>query len=200
MFFHKGSEANNPSTAVTGRYLSSSSPAYNAVGADCTSQLQQVGSLPIIDGIAPEFLARHTIDQGLRDSVYQSPDTGNGTTLWNGEQGGAFNMYPWYHVHWASNAGIPHGYAWNQSRFQADSSSCPTHVRQPIFTATVMMPCQPCGWYNTLGPVGLIQTSCHGMYTAKCTDLFVHVYKTRLGIFLNGLNKNLVIHVSRCLF
>ena len=151
---------------MTGRYLLGSSHAYNAVGADCTSQLQQVGSLPIVDGIAPEFLARHTIDKGLLDSVYQSAVTGNGITQWNGEQGGALNINPEYPVHLASNGGIPHGYVWNQSRFQADSSACPTHVhdvRQP--------------WNNTLGPVGLIQTSCHGMYTANCTDLFVHVHK-----------------------
>ena len=73
---------------MTGRYLFSSSPAYNAVGANCTSQLQQVGSLPIVDGVTAEFMARHTVDQGLLDSVYQSTVAGNGTTLWNGEQAG----------------------------------------------------------------------------------------------------------------
>ena len=73
---------------MTGRYLFSSSPAYNAVGANCTSQLQQVGSLPIVDGVTAEFMARHTVDQGLQDSVYQSTVAGNGTTLWNGEQAG----------------------------------------------------------------------------------------------------------------
>ena len=31
-------------------------------------------------------MARHTVDQGLLDSVYQSTVAGNGTTLWNGEQ------------------------------------------------------------------------------------------------------------------
>ena len=171
---------------MTGRYLLGSSHAYNAVGADCTSQLQQVGSLPIVDGIAPEFLARHTIDKGLLDSVYQSAVTGNGITQWNGEQGGALNINPEYPKHLASNGGIPHGYVWNQSRFQADSSACPTHVRQPVPTATVTMPSQLCAWNNTLGPVGLIQT-CHGMYTANCTDLFVHVHKASVGIFSNGL-------------
>ena len=73
---------------MTGRYLFSSSPAYNAVGANCTSQLQQVGSLPIVDGVTAEFMARHTVDQGLLDSVYQSTVAGNGTALWNGEQAG----------------------------------------------------------------------------------------------------------------
>ena len=145
-------------------------------------------------------MARHTVDQGLLDSVYQGAVTGNGTTPWNGEQGGAFNIYPGYPVHLASNGGIPHGYVWNQSRFQADSSACPTHVRQPVPTATEGMPSQPYAWDNTLGPAGLIQTSGHGMYTAKCTDLFVHVCKISVGIFLNGLDKNLVIHVTRCLF
>ena len=135
-------------------------------------------------------MARHTVDQGLLDSVYQGAVTGNGTTPWNGEQGGAFNIYPGYPVHLASNGGIPHGYVWNQSRFQADSSACPTHVRQPVPTATEGMPSQPYAWDNTLGPAGLIQTSGHGMYTAKCTDLFAHVYKMSVGIPLADFGNN----------
>ena len=183
-----------------------SSPASGSGFPWLASQSQQVGSIPIADGIAPEFLARHTVDRDLRDSIDQSAGTVNGTSHWNGALGEAFHMYPGYPVHLAqgspaSNGGIPHGYIWNQSSFQAacsDSSLCPTHVRQPVPTATLTMSSQLCAWDNRLGPVGLIQTSCHGMYTANCTDLLYLFIKRQWVFFFLDLSKS--SDTCNCLF